>query len=117
MKKIITYQSLLGTSFTSAKEAIADEDRLPQLIQWLKEWLADAVKARTWYKRALAAERDPVKRASIQRTLARGSSLVNKINPGAPHCQKACVITSQCNLLKEYRKMWNEVLQERRKPL
>ena len=116
MKKIITYQSALGTSFKTVKEAMAHEDTLPELIRKTKEWLAAAVKARTWYKRALAAERDPVKRATIQSTLARGSGFIG-INPGAPHCQKACVITSQCNLLKEYRKMWNDVLQERRKPL
>jgi hypothetical protein len=64
------YVSILGGQFSSAAEAMADEDRLPRIITTYKGDVKRIEKFRKMIKKHLAATKDPKERAEAQRFLA-----------------------------------------------
>lgn len=64
------YVSILGREFATAAEAMADEDRLPRIIDTYKGDVKRLEKFRKMVKKSLAGKLDPKDRADAQRFLA-----------------------------------------------
>jgi hypothetical protein len=64
------YTSILGREFSTAEAAMADEDRLPRIIDTYKGDVKKIENFRKMVKKSLAGKLDPKDRADAQRFLA-----------------------------------------------